>query len=101
MACGTFANIRLVNKLAGKPGPQTLHHPSGEMLDIYDAASRYSRMCFQFKVYFAAMRRVVPIQMLVTVNSSARRTDRLLTALVNRFQHPTHWRSDGLSLGFH
>jgi hypothetical protein len=29
MARGTFANIRLVNKLAGKTGPQTLHIPSG------------------------------------------------------------------------
>lgn len=30
MARGTFANIRLVNKLVGKPGPKTLHVPSGE-----------------------------------------------------------------------
>ena len=29
MARGTFANIRLINKLVGKPGPQTLHIPSG------------------------------------------------------------------------
>lgn len=30
MARGTFANIRLVNKLISKPGPRTLHIPSGE-----------------------------------------------------------------------
>uniref|UniRef100_A0A7E5A0S2 Cytoplasmic aconitate hydratase n=1 Tax=Panagrellus redivivus TaxID=6233 RepID=A0A7E5A0S2_PANRE len=41
MARGTFANIRLVNKLASKVGPKTLHVPSGEELDIYDAADRY------------------------------------------------------------
>ena len=30
MARGTFANIRLVNKLASATGPRTLHIPSGE-----------------------------------------------------------------------
>lgn len=38
MARGTFANIRLINKMAPKPGPQTLHVPSGKLLDIFDAA---------------------------------------------------------------
>jgi len=39
MARGTFANIRLINKLLGdKVGPQTVHVPSGKILDIYDAA---------------------------------------------------------------
>ncbi|KAK5978725.1 Cytoplasmic aconitate hydratase [Trichostrongylus colubriformis] len=42
MACGTFANIRLVNKLASKTGPITLHIPSGQELDVYDAAMRYA-----------------------------------------------------------
>ncbi|PIO70441.1 aconitase domain protein [Teladorsagia circumcincta] len=42
MACGTFANIRLVNKLASKVGPKTLHIPSGQELDVYDAAMRYA-----------------------------------------------------------
>lgn len=42
MACGTFANIRLVNKLASKVGPQTLHVPSGQELDVYDAAMKYA-----------------------------------------------------------
>eukprot|EP00002_Diphylleia_rotans_P014017 TRINITY_DN272_c0_g1_i1.p1 TRINITY_DN272_c0_g1~~TRINITY_DN272_c0_g1_i1.p1 ORF type:complete len:894 (-),score=207.88 TRINITY_DN272_c0_g1_i1:148-2829(-) len=41
MARGTFANIRLINKLMDKPCPKTLHVPSGETLDIFDAAQRY------------------------------------------------------------
>lgn len=41
MARGTFANIRLVNKLASRTGPTTLHVPSGEELDIFDAAEKY------------------------------------------------------------
>uniref|UniRef100_A0AC34QK44 Aconitate hydratase n=1 Tax=Panagrolaimus sp. JU765 TaxID=591449 RepID=A0AC34QK44_9BILA len=41
MSRGTFANIRLVNKLASKVGPKTLHIPSGQELDIYDAAAKY------------------------------------------------------------
>ena len=42
MARGTFANIRLVNKLNnGKAGPKTLHIPSSEIVDIFDAAQRY------------------------------------------------------------
>lgn len=41
MARGTFANVRLVNKLVEKPGPMTVHIPSGETLAIYDAAAKY------------------------------------------------------------
>ncbi|XP_069950269.1 cytoplasmic aconitate hydratase isoform X2 [Cherax quadricarinatus] len=41
MARGTFANIRLINKLVGKSGPYTIHIPSGEELDVFDAAERY------------------------------------------------------------
>ena len=42
MARGTFANIRIVNKLvSGKIGPQTVHVPSGEVLDVFDAAEKY------------------------------------------------------------
>jgi len=41
MARGTFANVRLVNKLVEKPGPHTLHVPSGEQMPIYDASARY------------------------------------------------------------
>ncbi|MED6216173.1 hypothetical protein PIB30_005054 [Stylosanthes scabra] len=42
MVRGTFANIRLVNKLLnGEVGPKTIHIPSGEKLSVYDAAMRY------------------------------------------------------------
>jgi aconitate hydratase len=41
MARGTFANIRLINKLIGQPGPKTVHFPSGETVDIFDAAQKY------------------------------------------------------------
>ncbi|XP_058765530.1 aconitate hydratase, cytoplasmic-like [Vicia villosa] len=42
MARGTFANIRLVNKLLnGEVGPRTVHIPTGEKLFVYDAAMRY------------------------------------------------------------
>lgn len=43
MSRGTFANIRLVNKLAGKDGPKTVYLPTGEELDIFDAAERYQK----------------------------------------------------------
>jgi aconitate hydratase len=41
MARGTFANIRLVNKFMGQTGPRTLHIPSGDAMDVFDAAERY------------------------------------------------------------
>ncbi|CAH2052212.1 unnamed protein product [Thlaspi arvense] len=42
MARGTFANIRIVNKLLnGEVGPKTVHIPSGEKLSVFDAAMRY------------------------------------------------------------
>ncbi|XP_071942319.1 cytoplasmic aconitate hydratase-like isoform X2 [Antedon mediterranea] len=41
MARGTFANIRLVNKFIGKAAPKTIHIPSGDVMDIFDAADRY------------------------------------------------------------
>merc|ERR1711992_423802 len=38
------ANIRLVNKfMGGKAGPKTIHHPSGESMDIFDAATLYKK----------------------------------------------------------
>lgn len=40
MARGTFANIRLVNKLVPKTGPRTVHIPSQEEMDIFDCAER-------------------------------------------------------------
>jgi aconitate hydratase len=41
MVRGTFANIRLVNKMVGKAAPKAVHVPSGETLDVYDAAEKY------------------------------------------------------------
>ena len=39
---GTFANIRLRNELApGTEGSWTTHLPAGEVMSIYDAATRY------------------------------------------------------------
>jgi aconitate hydratase len=41
---GTFANVRLKNHMAdGREGGWTTHHPSGELLSIYDAAMRYQQ----------------------------------------------------------
>ena len=47
MSRGTFANIRLVNKLneGGKSGPKTLHIPSNKIMDIFDAAKLYIEVC--------------------------------------------------------
>ncbi|XP_048318875.2 aconitate hydratase, cytoplasmic-like isoform X2 [Ziziphus jujuba] len=42
MARGTFANIRIVNKLLnGEVGPKTIHIPTGDKLNVFDAAMRY------------------------------------------------------------
>ena len=42
MMRGTFANIRIKNQMVpGVEGGYTIHHPSGEQMDIYDAAMRY------------------------------------------------------------
>ncbi|KAF8410724.1 hypothetical protein HHK36_003261 [Tetracentron sinense] len=42
MARGTFANIRIVNKLLnGEVGPKTIHIPTGEKLSVFDAAMKY------------------------------------------------------------
>ncbi|KAF6122883.1 aconitase 1 [Phyllostomus discolor] len=43
MVRGTFANIRLLNKFLNKQAPQTIHLPSGEILDVFDAAERYKQ----------------------------------------------------------
>jgi aconitate hydratase len=44
MVRGTFANIRLKNLMVpGVEGGVTVHVPSGERMDIYDAAERYRR----------------------------------------------------------
>ncbi|HNS49686.1 MAG TPA: aconitate hydratase AcnA [Anaerolineae bacterium] len=42
MMRGTFANVRLKNRLVpGVEGGVTLYHPTGEVLSIYDAAMRF------------------------------------------------------------
>ena len=41
MARGTFANVRLVNKLVERTGPYTKHFPSNEEMAIYDVAAKY------------------------------------------------------------
>uniref|UniRef100_A0A3Q2NYQ2 Cytoplasmic aconitate hydratase n=1 Tax=Fundulus heteroclitus TaxID=8078 RepID=A0A3Q2NYQ2_FUNHE len=43
MARGTFANIRLFNKFLNKQAPQTIYLPTGETLDVFDAAERYKQ----------------------------------------------------------
>ena len=41
MARGTFANIRLINKMVPKTGPTTIHVPTGEERFIFDVANEY------------------------------------------------------------
>ena len=41
MARGTFANIRILNKLVPKVGPNTLHVPSEQQMAVWDAAEKY------------------------------------------------------------
>ena len=41
MVRGTFANVRLFNKMIGKPGPMSLHVPSGEVVSVFDASVKY------------------------------------------------------------
>jgi aconitate hydratase len=41
MVRGTFANVRLRNKLADREGGWTVYHPTGEALTVYEAAMRY------------------------------------------------------------
>uniref|UniRef100_A0A8D2ZXP2 Cytoplasmic aconitate hydratase n=1 Tax=Scophthalmus maximus TaxID=52904 RepID=A0A8D2ZXP2_SCOMX len=43
MTRGTFASIKLQNRFIGKSGPKTLHIPSGQTLDVFEAADRYQR----------------------------------------------------------
>ncbi|XP_062819615.1 iron-responsive element-binding protein 2 [Anolis carolinensis] len=43
MTRGTFANIKLFNKFIGKPAPKTIHFPTGQTLDVFDAAELYRK----------------------------------------------------------
>jgi aconitate hydratase len=41
MVRGTFANVRIKNKLAGKAGGYTRYLPDGEEMSVYDASVKY------------------------------------------------------------
>lgn len=41
MMRGTFANVRIKNKLAEKEGGYTTYHPTGEEMSVYDASMKY------------------------------------------------------------
>ncbi|TNN00409.1 hypothetical protein fugu_011655 [Takifugu bimaculatus] len=43
MTRGTFASIKLQNRFIGKAGPKTLHIPSGQTVDVFEAAERYQK----------------------------------------------------------
>ncbi|EMP27746.1 Iron-responsive element-binding protein 2, partial [Chelonia mydas] len=43
MTRGTFANMKLLNKFIGKPAPKTVHFPSGQTLDVFEAAELYQK----------------------------------------------------------
>ncbi|KAL1270544.1 hypothetical protein QQF64_029560, partial [Cirrhinus molitorella] len=43
MARGTFANIRLFNKFINKQSPSTIYLPTGETMDVFDAAEKYQQ----------------------------------------------------------
>lgn len=43
MVRGTFANVRIKNKLAQKEGGFTRHLPSGEEMSVYDASMKYQQ----------------------------------------------------------
>ncbi|CAD8108921.1 unnamed protein product [Paramecium sonneborni] len=43
MARGTFANTRIINKLVNKVGPQTVYVPTGEVMDVFDAADKHKK----------------------------------------------------------
>ncbi|SEM77967.1 aconitase [bacterium A37T11] len=42
MMRGTFANVRIRNKITDKEGGYTTYFPTGETLSVYDAAMRYA-----------------------------------------------------------
>jgi len=41
MMRGTFANVRIRNKITTKEGGYTTYFPTGETLAVYDAAMKY------------------------------------------------------------
>lgn len=51
MVRGTFANIRLDNKMSQRLGGYTTYHPAGEETSIYDCAMRYHTQGVQAVVF--------------------------------------------------
>lgn len=43
MIRGTFANIRLINKLCPDKGPNTIHIPTNQLMSVYQAAMKYKQ----------------------------------------------------------
>lgn len=43
MARGTFANVRIVNKLVAEVGAKTVHFPSGKIDSNYEVAQMYKK----------------------------------------------------------
>lgn len=41
MMRGTFANVRIKNKLASREGGWTTYHPTGEEMTVFDASTKY------------------------------------------------------------
>jgi aconitate hydratase len=44
MARGTFANVRLINKMVDKVGPLAVHVPTGDTLPVFEVAERYMQV---------------------------------------------------------
>jgi len=42
MARGTFANVRLINKMVDQVGPTTMHVPTNTEMSVFDAAKNYT-----------------------------------------------------------
>ncbi len=43
MARGTFANVRIVNKLISEIGPKSVHIPSGKIESVYEVSEMYKK----------------------------------------------------------
>ena len=43
MMRGTFANVRIKNKITDKEGGYTIYYPSGKTMSVYDAAMKYCK----------------------------------------------------------
>ena len=70
MARGTFANVRIVNKLISETGPKTVHHPSGKVSDIFEIAAIYKQektplIILAGKEYGSGSSRVILITFLI------------------------------------